>query len=331
MSTPPFVLVSLVSTGDAIHVANCLECLATSSHQRFAVFINENGGETGFKKARAALSAAAFLRATPAQEDGVAEYTLQPFGQRIVLRNAGGNVGYAGGTNAALYQTDITCWDAVWVLNPDTFPERDALAALISRQAEGDYGIVGSRLIFVSSGLVQTWGGQGWKPWLGRGKLLGFRRPADERPDDREVEDAMAFVSGASMYATRAYVDAVGGMDDEFFVFCEDVEWCLRGRDRFKFGYAHDSVVRHIHGGTAGSSQIRARRSRFNVYLTERNKVLLARKRLGIGAPLAIGIYLAGITEHLLRDRSIANFRTAIEGWIAGVRRETGPPPWMQT
>jgi GT2 family glycosyltransferase len=144
-----------------------------------------------------------------------------------------------------------------------------------------------------------------------------------------EVERRIGFISGASMYVTRAYVDAVGVMDDDFFLYDEDVEWCLR-RGAFRLGYAHDSVVRHIHGSTSGSSTTKAHRSRFNVYMTERNRVLLARKRGGWRRPLLVAIALLETVEHLVRVGSLEHFRTALEGWWAGVRGETGMPSFMR-
>jgi len=68
------------------------------------------------------------------------------------------------------------------------------------------------------------------------------------------------------------------------------VDWCLRRGD-FKLGYAHDSVVHHIHGATAGASSThKATRSRFNVYMTGRNRILIARKQFGSKWPVQIPI-----------------------------------------
>jgi len=214
------------------------------------------------------------------------------------------------------------------VLNPDTFPEPAALAALVERQKAGDFGIVGSRLVFVANGLVQTWGGIEWRPWLGRGRLLGWNESPETVPDIAAIERRFGFISGASMFVTRAYIETVGVMDDDFFVYDEDVEWCLR-RGSFTLGYAHGSVVRHIHGATSGSSLNKATRSRFNLYLTERNRVLLARKRFGRWWGLVALLALAQTAEHIVRVRSPRQFRIALEGWWAGIRGETGAPGFM--
>ena len=320
------------STSDTEYLAGCLKSLAASTFPRFRVVICENAGDVGFARTTEALAGLDVI--APAEASAVPcrhphrDFRFAASGQAVTVLKAPGNLGYAGGVNACIAAAGDD-WDAVWVLNPDTFPEPDALTALVRRQQEGGYGIVGSRLIFVASGLVQTWGGIEWRRLLLRGKLLGTNRPADTLPDIAEVERRIGFIIGASMYVTRAYIEAIGVMDDDFFVYNEDVDWCLR-RGSFKLGYAHDSVVRHVHGGTTGSSLKKRGRSRFNLYLTERNRVLLARKRFGRWWGLVALLALAQTSEHLLRLRSIRQFRIALDGWWSGIRGETGAPYFLR-
>jgi N-acetylglucosaminyl-diphospho-decaprenol L-rhamnosyltransferase len=333
------VLIAIVSTNEVHNLVGCLRCLAVSAHSNFRVMICENGGAEGFQrtiKTLGELEFASVMETVPIDEGAPAwtlayrDFALDPGQQRVTVLSPSRNLGYAGGVNACIGAAGNWTWDAVWVLNPDTFPEPDALAALVRRQEEGQFGVVGSRLIFASSGLVQTWGGLEWRSWLGRGRLIGANRPAEATPDVAEIERRFAFISGASMYVSHAYIESVGVMDEDFFVYDEDVDWCLR-RGSFKLGYAHESVVRHIHGSTSGSSRNKAQRSRFNVYLTERNRVLIARKRHGTMWGILAAIALAQTPlEYLLQVGSIRQFCTALEGWWAGIRGETGAPRFMR-
>ena len=90
------------------------------------------------------------------------------------------NRGYSGGVNFCIAAG--TDWDFIWVLNPDTFPEPDAIGALVRRQAEGGYGIVGSKIVFVADGRVQLWGGLKYIPLLGRARSLGYGQPVKLHP-----------------------------------------------------------------------------------------------------------------------------------------------------
>jgi GT2 family glycosyltransferase len=336
----PRVVVGIVSTNDIQNILGCLKSLSVSDHRNFWIVICENGGLDAFEHAARCLADADFIRGGQqlseddepevAWAQGCAHFRLANGGQPVILLKSSVNRGYAGGVNACIAAAAKAHWDAIWVLNPDTFPEPNALAALARRQQAGGYGVVGSRLVFVANGLIQTWGGLRWFPLLGRGRLLGFNQRADTEPDVAEVERRTKYVCGASMYVTRAYVETIGGMDEDFFVYDEDVDWCLRRGD-FKLGYAHDSVVHHIHGATAGASSThKATRSRFNVYMTGRNRILIARKQFGSKWPALAAVALLQTLEHLVRVRSLRQFGFAIEGWWAGVRGEVGPPAFMR-
>jgi N-acetylglucosaminyl-diphospho-decaprenol L-rhamnosyltransferase len=332
------VLIALISTNEAHNLVGCLRSLSESYHRNFRVIICENGGSEGFQRTTTTLGGCecvGTLEHLPVGEQPPTwavesrEFVLVPDQRRITVLKTFLNLGYAGGVNACIAAAGEWQWDAVWVLNPDTFPEPGALAALARRQAEGSFGIVGSRLISASSNLVQTWGGLEWCSLLGRGRYIGADQPADMVPNVAEIERRFRFISGASMYVSRAYVSAIGGMDEDFFVYDEDVDWCLR-RGAFKLGYAHESVVRHIHGATSGSSMVKSQRSRFNVYLEERNRVLLARKRFGAKWAIFAAIALAQTMEHLLVVGSVRQFRIALEGWWAGVCGEKGAPAFIR-
>ena len=100
----------------------------------------------------------------------------------------------------------------------------------------------------------------------------------------REVEKGLDIVAGTAMFVSKDYIKTIGVMDEDFFVFHEDTEWSLR-HGKFRLGYAHDFVVHHVAGATSGSGGPRPKRSRFSIYLSERNRVILAKKRsVGLAA-----------------------------------------------
>src|SRR5690606_19980013 len=121
----------------------------------------------------------------------------------------------------------------------------------------------------------------------------------------------------------------IGEMDERYFLYHEEVDWCLR-RGAARLGYGHDSIVYHKHGATMGSSSDRKRRSRLSVYLEERNKLLLTRRFYPAIYPVVVLTTLV-LTAQYLRAGAFANFRTALAGWSAGLRGETGAPRWYRT
>lgn len=326
--TNPTVAICIVSFDEAVNLIGVLDSLSRSAHEQFAVFICETGGAAGFERSSRALDDAPFLKGQRAS-GATRDFRLQPGGQRVVLLDAGGNLGYAGGNNAAIRAALADGgFDAFWVLNADTFPEPEALQALVHRQADGSYGMVGSRIVFKASGLIQMWGGFDWNHWLARGtRAFGYLKPKDTPADVGDVERRMEVVCGASMYVTKEYVDDVGLMDESLFLFCEDSDWCLR-RGRHRLGYAHDSVVHHIHGATTGSSTDKKRISPLSLYLTARNRVRLARKEFGLLWPAPALLIFADLLRFLIKGTPAA-YRTVLSGWWAGVRGEGGAPPML--
>ena len=335
ISSVPRVVIAIVATDEAKNIVGCLGSLNASIYREFSVVICENGGREAFERDVREMSKIPGMVEVDAEADdrlGAAEGRRFHLGaDRRVVRvlRSRENRGYSGGVNLCIAAAGAE-WDFIWVLNPDTFPEADALGALVRRQAEGGYGIVGSKIVFVANGRVQLWGGLKYWPLLGRARSLGHGQPAEVTPDLRKVEAALEIISGASMFVSKDYIKTVGVMDEDFFVYHEDTDWSLR-RGKLRLGYAHDFVVRHVAGATSGSGGPRPKRSRFSIYLSERNRVILAKKRHPSVWPLFAAAALLQTLELLLRFRSWRSFNIGLSGWWAGVSGETGMPGFMRT
>jgi N-acetylglucosaminyl-diphospho-decaprenol L-rhamnosyltransferase len=331
---PPRVVIAIVATDEAKHIIGCLKSLDRSLYRDFGVVICENGGHDAFERDIQEVAKIPDVAAAPdggTVRAGQAEsrrFYLGADKRPVTILRSRENRGYAGGVNACIANAGEG-WDFIWVLNPDTFPEPDALGALVRRQGEGGYGMVGSRMVFVSNGRVQLWGGMTYWPLLGRCRSLGVNQSVDVTPNVDEVEANLDVIAGCSMFASKEYIQNVGGMDEDFFVYHEDTEWSLR-RGSHRLGYAHDSIVRHLAGATSGSGGPRPKRSRFNIHLTERNRVLLAKKRHPAAWPAFALVALLQTFEHLLRFRSTRSLKFALGGWWAGVTGETGMPGFMR-
>jgi N-acetylglucosaminyl-diphospho-decaprenol L-rhamnosyltransferase len=330
ISTVPHVVVAIVATDEAKNIVGCLGSLNGSIYREFSVIICENGGHDAFDRDVLEMAKVPGLVEADNRLGGVEgrRFHLGADKRMVTVLRSRENRGYSGGVNFCITAAG-TDWDFIWVLNPDTFPEADALGALVRRQAEGGYGMVGSKIVFVADGRVQLWGGLRYWPLLGRSRSLGHGQPAEVTPDPREVEAALEIVSGTSMFVSKDYIKTIGVMDEDFFVYYEDTEWSLR-RGNFRLGYAHDSVVHHVAGSTSGSAGPRSKRSQFSIYLSERNRVIIAKKRYRAAWPLFAVVALLQILELLVRFGSWRSFKIGLSGWWAGVSGETGMPGFMR-
>jgi N-acetylglucosaminyl-diphospho-decaprenol L-rhamnosyltransferase len=302
------IAICIVGFRNADDIARCLEALSESTHADFDVVICENGGPESYEVLRAA---------TP---------SVLPGGQQVRIVAAPRNLGYAGGINVCIAEAPEA--EAWWILNPDTLPEPDALEHMVKRLEEGDCEAVGCT-ICTPSGEVESRGGRWW-PWLARAESLERGLSPDEPTEAAAIEAQLSWLSGASMLVSRAFVQAAGLMREDYFLYAEEVEWCLRGQALgLKLGVAPASRVLHHQGTTTGSVADISQRSRTSVYLDERNKMLLTRDRFPGRLPVAAIAAFALIFLRFARRRAWRQLGFALQGWAAGLRDQRGAPEWI--
>jgi hypothetical protein len=302
------VAVAIVGFRNPEDVCGCVRALESSTHKDFEVVIAENGGHASYEALVASLSP-----------------TLRG-GQPVRIVEAPGNLGYAGGVNLAIANAPGA--DAWWVLNPDTQPEPDAMAALVRRLARGDCDAAGG-VIYLPGGRVQAFGGA-WQGLAGRAVSIGQGASLADPVDAEAVERRQAFISGASAMVSRRFVQTVGPMREDYFLYCEEVEWFLRGgRLGMRLGFAADARVLHDAGSTTGSSRAFAEMPKTPVYLNERNRILLTRDLAPWRLPVVIPLAAAVILARYARRGAWRQVGFALQGWAAGILGRRGPPAWI--
>jgi hypothetical protein len=302
------VAVGIVGFRNSDDIARCLDALSASTHADFEVIICENGGP----EAHARL-----LGAIPTALSG---------GQGVRTVLAPGNLGFAGGVNVCLRETPEA--DAWWVLNPDTAPQPDALAALVARLARGDCDAVGGPL-HLPQGIIQSYGGL-WQGWLARPVSIGMGKAEDAPVDAADIERTQNYLNGASMLISRRFLNAVGPMRESYFLYCEEVEWCLRGvHQGMKLGFAAGARVLHYQGTTTGGGGGAGGPSRLSIYLGERNKILTTRDVYPARLPIAGAVSLALLLARFGRRRAWSQLGHALSGWFDGLLGRRGVPRWL--
>jgi len=190
-----------------------------------------------------------------ASSDGSAEMVEQEFPQVKLIRNQE-NLGFAKANNQAIRQSKGRY---VLLLNPDTVVVNDALANMIPfMEAHQDVGAVGPRLLN-PDGTVQLWCGGSFPTPLTeffrlaklsylfpKSRIFGRRLMSFwDRNDTREVD----LLSGACMMVRREAINQVGLMDEDFFMYADDVEWCYRIKKAgWKIYLYSDAEIIHLVG-----------------------------------------------------------------------------------
>jgi GT2 family glycosyltransferase len=189
--------------------------------------------------------------------------------------DVGDNVGFAAANNIGIRQTSS---EIVLLLNPDTRATGIAIDRLVSTlDARDDVAVVGPRIVD-GSGHAELSFGPMISPFAElRQKLLvvGSRRrlPGITGTVERMTRHTRTvdWVSGACLMARRADLDAVGLLDERFFMYTEDVDLCaaVRARGR-RVVFVSEAQIEHLRGRsviTASTSTAAAyRRSQLAFY-----------------------------------------------------------------
>jgi GT2 family glycosyltransferase len=173
-----------------------------------------------------------------------------PAGHVMVIANKE-NLGYAGGNNIGVARALSRGADYVLILNNDTIVPPDMLTELVRVvAADRSIGIVGPKVLCEPEHHLLYSRGESQSLWFNR------RRIATGQPD-RETDAAprdVDYVVGCALLVSRDFIERVGPLDEVFFAYYDEVDWCFRGR---RMGYRIVCVPSAVvyHRGEASSGK----------------------------------------------------------------------------
>lgn len=233
--------------------------------------------------------AAEILVSDNASSDGSVEMVRAEFpAVRLIVNDR--NLGFAGGNNVALR---VATGRHVLLLNTDTLVHGDVLPEAVAwLDAHPAVGVLGPRVLNADGSVqpscsafpslrhlaMQTLG-------LTRiAALDAYRMTGWDRASERRVD----VISGAAMFVRRAAMAEVGLLDEAFFFYGEETDWCHRFRRAgWELVFAPIPEITHFGNGSAG--RLNHRR---DVLMTE-GTTRLHRKHGGLAAGLACFAILA--------------------------------------
>jgi N-acetylglucosaminyl-diphospho-decaprenol L-rhamnosyltransferase len=240
-----------------------------------------------------------------ASSDGSADMVATEFPWVRLIR-APRNGGYAYGNNLALREAT---GQAILLLNPDTLLTPGSVGGLLAVLARHpELGVVGPKLLKPDGSMHLACRRSFPTPSVAFYRLAGLSRafPRSRRfgrynltfadPDQPMEVDA---VCGACLLIRRTVVDRIGLLDERFFLYGEDLDWCLRARQAgWTVRYEPGVIVRHQHGA---ASRKRALRTTFHFframdlfyrkhYLRRYHPLVTGAVRTGIYGALALAL-----------------------------------------
>jgi hypothetical protein len=178
--------------------------------------------------------------------------------------DVGSNVGFARANNIGIRESRGA---AILLLNSDTIVPSGAIDRLIDEiNRNPDVAVVGPRLVDGAGRAELSFGRMIGPLNELRQRRLARRGDVDALTRRRQYPD---WVSGACLLVRRADAEAVGGLDERFFMYTEDVDFCaaLRSRGR-RVLFTPDVEVVHLRGRSAATAPGPTREAYVRSHLT---------------------------------------------------------------
>jgi len=205
--------------------------------------------------------------------------------KEIVLIASKVNLGFAGGnnigTNYALAASDVAY---VWYLNNDTVADTNALDALINYFEDNPFlgtrlGIVGSKLRYYHNRkVIQAIGGF-YNKWFAYTKHVGTNELDVGQYDYGRPLPKIDYVVGASMLVSIEFIQQVGLMNPDYFLYFEEIDWITRGQALgFTYAYCANSLIYHKEGQSTGGNSNIQNKSYIADFYGVKNRIKFTRK-----------------------------------------------------
>lgn len=242
----------------------------------------------------------------------------------LTVLKPGRNLGFAGGCNLGMARALEYGAEYCLLLNPDTRAETDFIGPLLAAmEAEPRIGIAAPTILQDDQGRRVTDGGGLVNWWSGTARGVTDRRL---RAEGAYLE--VPFATGAAMLIRSEAIKQVGPMDEGYFLYYEDSDYCQAFIQKgWKIGYLPQAELLHA------TSSVSGRGSEPYLYYFARNRIRFVRRWARwyhrpvfilfnglVRLPAMVALY------GLIRRRPVAAV-AIIRGFLDGIRGNSGPMP----
>lgn len=272
----PLVAILVLNWNRCRDTLACVESIGKLIYPRFVTAVIDNGSS-----------------------DGSPRVLRERFPSTEVLET-GRNLGYAGGNNVGMKWALQRGADYVLILNNDTIVvDPDALTGLVL-VAEQDprIGVLGPKVVCEPDRHLLYSCGETQSLWFNR------RRIATGQPDREigaEPRDA-DYVVGCALLVSRQFIESVGMLDEVFFAYYDEVDWCFRGRALgFRVVCVPTAVIAHKGEASSGKGL-----NPITAYYRTRNWIYFMRKHAApyhwlVFVPAFMGVFVNRLFRALIR------------------------------
>lgn len=222
----------------------------------------------------------------------------------------GENRGFAGGCNVGMQHAFDEGADYVWLLNNDTIVRPDTLDHLLrAARSRPEIDFIGSWIVHEADP-GRLWFGGGTYRWLtGSMQHDDYGREVDGHPQRGDVRET-DWISGCSVLVSPRTIARHGYLNEDLFLYREDVAWQLAGsRRKPRAMVVCEPLVRHKVGASTGTSE-----GRLGVAFMSRNYIKIALRHAGLALPLWMASWTWTAIVRPARHRDWEMLRAALLG-----------------
>lgn len=226
----PKVTIILVNYNGYLDTIECIKSLNQLMYLCFNVIIVDNGSTN---------NSYAILK----------EYIANNGNNSFRVVKSIDNLGFSGGNNIAIEIAQKENADYVLLLNNDTIVTPDFLSILIDNAC--DDCLIAPRIMYWKSNNTVWYGGGKLSELLGRAWHDRINKTYNSNIDDSIKE--VSFITGCCMLVPMKVIEKIGMLEDKFFLYYEDTEYCWRAKKNgCSLKYVGKSVIYHNVSSSTG-------------------------------------------------------------------------------
>jgi len=254
----PLVSTVILNWNGIADTRECLQSLQRIDYANNQIVIVDNGSDGG---------EAAALR--------------DEFGGEVHLIESETNLGFAGGANLGVRHALADGADYVLLLNNDTTVDPGFLTALVqAAQSRQDAAALCARAYYYAEPDVVYSTGGSVSLWTATAKQVG--RGQRDRGQFEQVA-TRDYADGVCMLIPRQALESIGLLDEDYFSYWEETDWCVRAREKgLRCYYVPGAKIWHK------AARVQSPTNEYN-FLFRRNALMFVRKR---GTPLHVATAL---------------------------------------
>lgn len=199
--------------------------------------------------------------------DGSPELLREEFGDKITLIMAGENLGFSGANNIGIKKALEDGCDYIVLLNNDTLIDKDLISNMLKASKEENNAVISPKIYYYDNKDIIWSAGADMKWKKGVTAQRGINKNDDGSYNKREEVE---FGTGCCLLIPSEVIKKVGYLQDDYFLYYEDTDYCMRIREKgFKIVYEPTAVLYHKESASTGGSL-----SSLYIYYNTRNRLL---------------------------------------------------------